>query len=125
MSSRRLVRVAEVIRAELSRLIARERLVEDAIVTITSIEVTPDLKHAFIYVSALNDLIPPNEIVASLSTRRLDWQKEIGKKMSTKFTPRLSFRYDDAQQRGDRVMQILNGIEPPPELPPLPSENKE
>jgi len=115
MSSRRLVRVAEVLKNELARLIARERALEGSLVTITSVEVTPDLKQAFIYVSKLNDEWREEDILSALGNLKSDWQKEIGRQLRTKFTPRLTYRFDDAQQRGDRVMQILNSIEVPPE----------
>ncbi|MFH1067059.1 MAG: 30S ribosome-binding factor RbfA [bacterium] len=110
MSSRRLIRVAEVIRAEIGRLIARERSLENALLTITSVNVSPDLKEAFVYCSSLNAKLSGHETLVLLERARVSWQSILGKKMKTKHTPRLSFRMDDAQKRGDRVLQILDEI---------------
>lgn len=110
MGSRRLIRVAEVIRAEIGRLISRERGLEGALLTITSVDVTPDLKQAFVYCSSLSADFSSSKILALLEDARVGWQKIIGQKMKTKNTPRLAFRMDDAQKRGDRVLQILDEI---------------
>ena len=46
MSSRRLVRVSESIRGVLARLVSRERTLEGTLLTITGVDVSPDLRHA-------------------------------------------------------------------------------
>ncbi len=81
--------------------------------TVTGVEVSPDLKQAFIYVSSLNLKVEHESIINALNEMRQDWQREIGKNMRTKFTPRLVFRYDNAQERGDRIMNLLNGLDMP------------
>lgn len=111
MSSRRLVRVAEVLRDEISRLISRERLLEGMLLTVTQVDVTPDLKQAYVYCTSLNADVPAQEWLARLNNLHHAWQKTLGAKIQTKFTPRLFFRLDDAQQRGDRVMQILSTLD--------------
>lgn len=115
MISRRLIRVAEVLKNELARLIAREGSLDGSLLTITSIEVTPDMKQAFVYVSKLNEEWREEDILSILGNLKNEWQKTLGHQLRTKFTPRLTYRFDDAQQRGDRVMQILSSIEIPPE----------
>jgi ribosome-binding factor A len=108
--SRRLVRVAEVIRMEVSRLLSRERILEGALITITSVEVSPDLRNAFIYCTSMSTEMSPEEILNKLNTVKREWHQEIGAKMKTKYTPRLHFRMDSAQKRGDRVMEILDSL---------------
>lgn len=111
-----MVRVAEVLRAELARLIARERSLEGLLITLTGVEVSPDMRHAYVLFSSLREDAPREEMLSRLLDLRAEFQTAIGRAMKTKFTPRLHFRFDDAQKRGDRVMQILESLrnEPPP-----------
>ena len=51
----RLLRVNELLKRELSSLIAREITFENALVTINQVDVTPDLKSAHVYVSILGE----------------------------------------------------------------------
>lgn len=111
MSTRRTHRVSEVIRSELGRLLSRERDFEGLLVTITEVEVTPDLRHAHVYVSSLNKGIPQDQILSALSNVRKEWQAEIAKRLVIKYTPRLIFKFDTGLERGDRVMQILSDLD--------------
>ena len=49
----RQLRVNELVKRELSAIIAREITFEGALVTINSVDVTPDLKNAHVFVSVL------------------------------------------------------------------------
>lgn len=108
--TRRTTRVAELIREEISRLIARERTLEGTLLTLTYVEVSTDLKHASVYYTSLSTHFKPNDLQEKLDHLRHPWQQEIGRHMHTKFTPKLSFRLDHAHQRGDRVMQLLDSL---------------
>jgi ribosome-binding factor A len=108
--TRRTVRVAEAIRAELGRLCSKERSLETMLISIQGVDVTPDLRQAFVYVSSLNDKFSHEGILSSLEHLRAGWQKEISDRLRLKFTPRLEFRFDEAIQRGDRVMEILTDL---------------
>lgn len=111
MMNRRLIRVAQVLRSELSRLLARDRALESALITITDIDVTPDLKQAFVYCSSLNQKMSDTKILDLLEGSRMEWQRELGSRIHIKHTPRLFFRIDAGQKRGDRVTAILNSLD--------------
>lgn len=89
----------------------RERALEGIILTISSVDVTPDLKNAHVYLSALEHALSPESILTILNRRRYDWQKWISRRLELKYTPKLFFRFDASLERGDRVMQILNELE--------------
>jgi ribosome-binding factor A len=118
--SRRTSRVAQLYREELARLMARENTLEGLLLTITSIEITPDLKQAFIYLSSLNKQKPLEESIAIVQEHARDWQHAIGKRVRLKNLPRLSFRPDTSLERGDRVLHILSQIDPAPPAPKSP-----
>lgn len=51
------------------------------------------------------------EMLALLHRHRREWQRRLGKKLQSKFTPHLTFRLDDSLERGDRILRILQEIE--------------
>ena len=54
MPTRRTVRVAEVLRKELSACMSHSLDLEGLLITISSVELPPDMKQAYVYVSTLN-----------------------------------------------------------------------
>lgn len=111
MSTRRTVRVAEVLRKELAACMSRSLDLEGMLITISSVELPPDMKQAFIYVSTLNPEVDQANALAILNRNRKEWQSTVGRRLGTKFTPQLIFRFDDSIERGDRVMEILTKLE--------------
>ena len=111
MPTRRTVRVAEVLRKELAACMSQSLDLEGLLITISSVELPPDMKQAFVYVSTINPEMDQEKMLAILNRNRKEWQGRIGRRLGTKFTPQLIFRFDDAIERGDRVMEILTKLE--------------
>jgi len=124
MPTRRTVRVAEVLRKELAACMSQSLDLEGLLITISSVELPPDMKQAFIYVSTINPEMDQEKTLALLSRNRKEWQGRIGRRLGTKFTPQLIFRFDDAVERGDRVMEILTKLELEQEKEPKPPAKK-
>jgi len=111
MPTRRTVRVAEVLRKQLSALMNQSLDLEGMLITISSVELPPDMKQAYIYVSTLNPEVEQENALKLLNRNRAVWQGTIGRRLGLKFTPQLHFRFDGAIERGDRVMEILTQLE--------------
>ena len=94
--------VQEVVADELER-IDDERL---GMTTVTGVEVDPDLRHATVWLSSLS-----SESEAALTKHRVRLQAAIARQMRMKRTPELRFRADPAVQSGQRVEDILRGLE--------------
>ena len=109
--SRRTVRVSEVYKNELGRLLSREKSLEGLLITVTDVEISPDLRQAFVYISSLNKEYTPEDILNRLNELRSNLQSSLSKRVVIKYTPRLNFRYDQTLERGDRVMEIMNEID--------------
>ncbi|NJK93143.1 MAG: 30S ribosome-binding factor RbfA [Blastochloris sp.] len=120
MSSRRTIRVSGVIQAEISRLISRERLLEGTVITVTAVDVTPDLRQAFIYISFLESDQPAVRVMEILAKQSFHFQKEIAARTHLKNTPKLSFRHDQNIERGDRVLELLKEVEQADQNRPTP-----
>jgi ribosome-binding factor A len=109
----RLLRVNELLKRELSALVVREMDFEDLLVTINQVDVTPDLKSAHVYVSVLGS-IGREEVIPALEANRAMLQANLARHVVLKYTPHLVFHLDDSIERGSRVLEILQEIEPPP-----------
>jgi ribosome-binding factor A len=110
MPTRRTVRVAEVLRKELAACMSHSLDMEGLLITISSVELPPDMRQAFIYVSTLHPDLEQADALAVLNRNRKAWQSSIGRRLGLKFTPQLIFRFDHAVERGDRVMEILSKL---------------
>jgi len=117
MPTRRTVRVAEVLRKELAACMSQSLDLEGLLITISSVELPPDMRQAYIYVSTLNPELNQEKALALLLRNRKEWQGRIGRRLGVKFTPQLIFRFDNAIERGDRVMEILTKLELNKETP--------
>jgi ribosome-binding factor A len=111
MPTRRTVRVAEVLRKELASQMSQSLDLEGLLITISSVELPPDMKQAYIYVSTLNPEVDMAMALKLLNRNRVMWQGTIGRRLGLKFTPQLIFRFDAAIERGDRIMEILTELE--------------
>ncbi len=110
MPTRRTVRVAEVLRKELSACMSHSLDLEGLLITISSVELPPDMRQAYIYVSTLKPELEEEQALKVLNRNRKEWQSRIGRRLGTKFTPQLIFRLDKSVARGDRVMEILTKL---------------
>jgi len=111
----RLERVREVIKRELSEIIAREFTFGAALVTVQEADITPDLKHAHIFVSVLGSPEDQKSALAKLQDKRKMLQAALAKRVILKYTPQLHFRFDEALERGTRVIDLLEKIDIPDE----------
>ena len=111
----RLQRVNEVLKRELSEIILREVSFEAKLVTVQSVDIAPDLKNAFVYVSAIGSDEEKRAAITALREHRQTLQHELTKRVVLKYTPQLHFKIDESIERGDRVIEILDQIELPPD----------
>jgi ribosome-binding factor A len=113
----RLDRVNELLKRELSDLVRRELSFTAKLVTIQQVDITPDLKHAHVYVGVIGNFDEQKQALAELHDNRQRLQNEISKRVVLKWTPQLHFKLDTTGERGDRILQILDELGLPPETP--------
>ncbi len=104
-------RVADQIRAELGQLLTRE--VHDpgiGFVTLTRVQVSPDLQWARIYYTSLGDDTARRNTTRALERATPFLRHQIGARLRLKRVPGLKFLYDDAIAGQDRIEQLLNEI---------------
>jgi ribosome-binding factor A len=95
--------VLEVLADELERL-SDPRL---QLVTLTGVEVSPDLRHATVYYSSLDDA---PEHLSALEAAAPHLRHVLGREVRVKYVPKLVFTADPAVATGWRIEEILDGI---------------
>ena len=107
MTIRRADRVADQIRGRLARCILQElRDPGVGFVTITEVKLSPDLRHATVFVT----VIPPErreESLVALNRARPFLRRALAPQSGLRYTPELRFHYDDVFEGGQRIEQIL------------------
>ena len=109
--SERTRRIDQLLQEEISAVIARE--VHDprvGFVTITSVETTPDLRHATVYASIIGDEAQRRATMEALG-RAMPFVRHSLGSLRLKRIPQLHLREDDSAQRSTRVMQLLEQVE--------------
>jgi len=77
-------------------------------VTVTSVDTSPDLRTARVYVSVLGDEAEREASLAGLRAAHGVLQAVIARETRIKRTPTLSFHYDETPERGVRISRLLD-----------------
>ncbi len=107
----RLVRVAEILKRELSAAIIRELPPGGGLITVTGVDVSPDLRNATVHVGVLGTAAQRKAALETLEHHRGLLQAECAKRVVLKFTPQLKFSLDESLERGVRVLDILDQLD--------------
>jgi ribosome-binding factor A len=111
--SRRSHRVADLVRSELANIVLTEAHDPDLRgVTITDVEMPPDLKSARVYFSCLSE---EERSRAGDALRRAAGylRREVGQRCRLRYAPELSFISDLSLERGARIEELLQQVLPP------------
>ena len=111
--SRRSERTSKLIQREISGLLERE--VNDPrlskLISVTAVALSPDLKHAKIFVSTLgSEINNKEEMLAGFNKASGFLRKELASHLKLKYTPQLSFHYDDSIERGARLLKLMGEL---------------
>ena len=111
MASNRIGRINEEIQRELAALIPG---VKDPRVTgmisVTAVDTTPDLKYAKVYISVL-DKEDCAQVLQGLKSASGWLRRELGRALSLRGTPELTFIRDDSMAKGAHILEILRDPE--------------
>lgn len=85
-------------------------------VTLTGIDMSPDLKHAHVYVSTLDER--PEEVLRALRHAAPFLRHSLARESKLRFTPELRFSVDESVAGGFRVERLLEGLVVPDDEEP-------
>lgn len=120
MASKRLDKVNELMKREISSFVQKEYDWSGTIVSILDVEITEDLKEGRVWVGVVGRMAPA-QVLEKLSKHRGDIQKAVARRVILRNTPKLTFKHDDSARRGVAMINLLDDIEQNlPKAPPLP-----
>ena len=121
--SLRLERVRELLKRELGEIIRREiPLNEAGLITVNEVGIAPDLKSATVFVGVVGTNEQRKRAATLLEKESKRFQSMIGRAVVLKYTPHLKFIVDEAIERGNRVLKILDELEHEQSAKPLENE---
>jgi ribosome-binding factor A len=112
--SQRQLRVGELVRHAIAELLTRgdvhDPVIEGHLITVPEVRMTPDLRHATVYVMPLGgrDAEP---VVAALEHNKKYIRGEVAHAINLKFAPDLRFRVDDRFAEAERIDKLLRSPE--------------
>ena len=80
-----------------------------AMVSITSVDVAPDLNFARVFLSGLKEE-ETRQIVKDLTAQRGRIRHFLGQRIRLRYTPELDFRFDDTGEKAQRIEEILREV---------------
>ena len=113
MSSRRVLKAAQAIREVVGMAIItdlKDPRIRD--VTVTLVEVSADMRQAKVNVSIMGDEKKQKLCLHGLQNSAGYLQQKVGKRIDTKYTPRLEFVIDKGMQNAMVVTRILEEVLP-------------
>lgn len=124
MTTRRQAQLAEFLRDEISEIIQRElkdpRL---GFVSITRVELSPDLRYARVFVSVLGSDEDRIETMRALEGAAGFIRHLLKPRMHVRHIPEISFREDRSMEHAEQVARTLrelrDQLHPPTEKPPV------
>jgi len=114
MEGRRIGRIEEQLRIELSEIIERE--IQDpriGLATVTAVKVSPDLRHARVFVSVLGGAEQRKKTLQGLSSAASYARRSLSQRLHhLRRIPELTFAYDELIEKGMRIEELFDRIKP-------------
>lgn len=110
MESQRQKRVSSLIKEELSRLLIE--VIQDSssgLITVTSVEVSKDLRSAYVYLSLLGTQ-DKDRLLGLLEKRKGFLRKSIASRVKLKYNPMLIFSLDETSDYQEKIEKVLKDI---------------
>ena len=111
MTNRRIQRVSELVKQQISEVLLELNLSDCGLVTVTSAEISPDLHDGRIYVSIIGSPEQKKRAMATLEAEHGRIQHELSRRVILKYTPRLKFMLDETESEARRIESLLDELD--------------
>lgn len=106
-------RVSDLVQRQLASLIQKDNdLKSQGLVTVSSVDVSPDLLNATIYVTNLDDEADRTSLIELLNDKAGYYRHELAKGSPLRKMPRLNFVFDSSVEYGARLSSLIDSLEP-------------
>ena len=105
-------RVGDLLQRELAGMIQRRTLESGTgMVTLSSADVSPDLKNATVYFTCLGNSVGNEQVVDILNEYAGEFRHELGKSLKLRTIPHLRFRYDYSLDQANRLTELIDSLQ--------------
>ncbi|MGB3129597.1 MAG: 30S ribosome-binding factor RbfA [Dehalococcoidia bacterium] len=112
MSTRRMARVNDVIRREISELLMREirdpRL--SGLLSVTEVDTSPDLRSAKVFVSVMGSEEEKKRVEQGLAAASGFLRRGLAERVTLRYIPELVFHRDESIERGSRLLELIDEV---------------
>ena len=110
--NRRIDRVNELLRTEISQLLSRH--VKDprltGVISITSVKTSQDLRSAQVFLSVMGDSAAKEEALEGIRSAAAFIRKELRGRLALRYVPFLSFTMDTTIEDADQLLQLMDRL---------------
>lgn len=110
MASNRIRRISEEVKKAISVMLINgtkdPRIT--SMISVTDVEVTNDLRYAFVYISILGG--DKEESLEGLNSARGYIRREVGRQVKLRYAPEIIFKIDDSIERGMYMDELIKSV---------------
>jgi len=113
-NSRRVEKLSALLKREISELLVngvRDERIHQAMITITTVEVSGDLQYAKIFISLFGDEQKKDEVLVGLEEAKGFIRAQLARRLQMRRSPELVFKIDKGMTKGPSVLDLLNSLE--------------
>ena len=111
---RRLDRVNELLRTEISQLLARQ--IKDprlsGVITVTRVSASNDLRTARVYISVMGDTETKRTALDGIQSAASFLRRELRGRVTMRHTPFLTFDLDESMEEADQILRLMDSLTP-------------
>jgi ribosome-binding factor A len=119
VEDKRVDRISHLIKREVADMLRRE--VKDpriGMVSITEVTLSKDLRYAHIYYSVIGEEKAVSDSMVGLERATGFIQRQLGHRLSLRYTPIVDFKFDTSLEQGSRMERIIRDLAPEAENVP-------
>ena len=110
--SRRIERINELLRQEISLLLLRQ--IKDprlaGVISVTWVNTSSDLRSALVFLSVMGDTATKQSALEGVQSAAAFIRRELRGRLALRYTPFLRFDLDDSLEQGEHLLRIMDGL---------------
>ena len=110
--SRRIERINELLRQEISQLLLRQ--IKDprlgGVISVTWVDTSSDLRSAHVFLSVMGDTATKQSALEGVQSAAAFIRRELRGRLALRYTPFLRFDLDDSLEQGEHLLRIMDGL---------------
>jgi ribosome-binding factor A len=114
MGTRRIARVNDLIREEISDMLMHD--VKDpricGLFTVTEVHTSADLKHAKVFISVMGSEDEKKKVEEGLAAASGFLRHCLAERLTLRYVPELNFQRDDSIEKGSNLLRLINEVAP-------------